>query len=136
MDLRTSDLLELHSIIRSFLCHQNIVDVALFEPRIGDAQEARARLEFGNILAATITHSSPETAGKLRNHYLDAPFVRHHAFDSLRHQFSLEKRPFLRIAILASGSHGFQRTHSPIDFVASILVQDNFSRALVGASKK
>src|SRR5262249_44840411 len=134
----------LTSVVRRFLGDDDVVHVALADAGRRDANELRF---FGQLLdrpAATVAHAGAKAADQLVDHRSQAAFVRDTAFDAFGHElvaavaggggWNLEF--VLEVAIAAAAPHGANRAHAAVLLERAALIQDDFTRALVGAGEQ
>ena len=135
---RRNDGLELHParIVRAFAGDRDVMDVAFAQARVGDADELRLLVEFGEVAGADIAHRGAKAAGELVQHVADRALVGHLAFDAFRHQLQRVLDVLLEIAVGRAARHGADRAHAAIGLVGAALIQKDLARALVGAGQQ
>ena len=77
----------LHVIVRRFAGNDDIVNVALSQARVRDADEAGFCLEIRDRLTAKIAHSGAKAADQLVHHGFEGSAVGHAAFNSFGTNF-------------------------------------------------
>src|SRR5271154_5744642 len=90
--LRASPLLG--RVVRRFARDHYIVHVAFAETGGADTHKSRLLLQFGDGLAATISHAGPEAAHQLMNDHRYRTAVGDTPLDSFWHQFTQAVRIF------------------------------------------
>src|SRR5512138_3877041 len=120
-------------VVRRFLLDDHVVDVALLEPRRGDADEARLHPELRDRLAAEVAHAAAEPAHELEDGHLDGALVRHAPLDALRDELVGVGHVRLEVAVLRPLLHGAEGAHAAVLLVAAALVEDHLARRLLGA---
>src|SRR5215469_16168446 len=123
----------LDTVIGRFLRDNDVVNVTFPQARGRDAQEAGALLKRADIVSAAVAHSGTESANKLVDQVSQRAFGSDPSFDSFRHQFA---RGILLVAVGGAFLHGALRTHAAIALERTALVEDGFSRALVGSREQ
>src|SRR5262245_57728848 len=78
----------LDAVVRSLLGDDHVVDVALLEPRLGDADEARVGAQLAEPRRAAVAHARAHTADQLVDAAAQAAAIRHAPLDALGHQLA------------------------------------------------
>src|SRR5262245_5820445 len=112
------------------------MDMPFSQPRCCDLHEARLGPHGGHVSASQVTHAGPQTTDQLMNIKGERALVRHLPFNPFRDQLLRVFHICLAIAVSASLTHGTERTHSPINFVGSPLIENRFPGALFGPREK
>src|SRR5262245_45625189 len=76
----------LGAVVRRFLRDRHVVNVALAEPRRGDADELRVALQLAHAPAAAVAHPRTESADELMDHRGHGTLVGHASLDPLGYQ--------------------------------------------------
>ena len=102
-----------------------------------DSNEAGLGPQLLNVLDPTVPHSSPDSTHEDRDQIFHAALVGNSPFDAFRNHFAFPIDDLVvSVAIGATLAHGSQRPHSPVGFVAAVLIKDQFTRRFVGARKQ
>src|ERR1700738_4634427 len=146
----------LHMIVGRLAGDDDVVDMALPEAGVGDADKLRLLLQVLDGFAAQVAHAGLQAAYELVDHGLQRPAVGYAAFDALGHEL---RQPVLggplaldhafgallaashvlgalEVAFPGALAHGGKRSHAAVGLEAAALVEDGLAGALVHAREE
>src|SRR5579875_3468331 len=94
--------------------NRDIMHVAFSQPGAGDPAEAGIALQLLDIRAASIPHTSPQTADQLVNHPAHRTLVAHPSLDPLRDQLEGVLDLLLEVPVGRTPRHGPDAAHPAI----------------------
>src|SRR4030095_15384537 len=107
----------LDAVVRGLLGDDDVVDVALLEPRLRDADEARVAPQLGERRGAAVAHARAHAADQLVDAAAEAAAVRDAAFDALGHGPPRVFHVALEVPVAAALGHRAERAHAAVDLV-------------------